>query len=576
MTRSAQESYSASSLPTRLPKALVPNSLSHSEKALLGMAVADLAQASQNGVVQFCTLRAGSLSSPGSSAMQNFMLRRAVGAAAAFEKHLKDQRPVSTTSLSSSLKVGIASLSPTASPSNLTPNVLSSCGGSSRAALGPTDARPAFVGKAVPNASHHAMPFAPETSSAWSLQVLAQGRRTSIPDYNAVGNGAAKVETAGDEGGANNGVASGAKEGVPVRTTAVKSRRFKATSVEQNGHSTALTSGPLDPLPDGGASGQQARGQGFSTQAVAIQEEDPYNGATSAPNGNATRYDKDAQERRARAQAKQAQSSFAKPPPPPPKSLKSATPKRTVYTKPSKGASGVNGAPPRLVGGAIPADNLAPAVAAPSEINSRLTVSSNGRAREVSDSFAEEIGSSSDRFNSDLRPVNQVGSSDLLPGTDSVDVQEPPTTNGAASFSEPVTGVLAGGPADSSEPNGRTLPPLAAVTGKASKPRGRPPKAIQAPMMETPPAPVETPLETPTPLPAPSSGVPKAVPLPVFSNTVQPVSRRVVNGAVGKQPDTVRGAPMRDLLEENGIILPDYAIGEHRILCPMVRLYEVI
>ncbi|GAQ90211.1 hypothetical protein KFL_006140010 [Klebsormidium nitens] len=540
------------------------------------MALADLAQASHHGAVQFSVpdpiLRAGVVSSPGLSAMRNLMLRRALGAAAAFEKHFTNQRPASKASTLSSVQRPFAgSSSPTYLPNSAIPTLaLSSSDGNLTGALRTADARPSFAG-------HHPLSSASPTGPAWSSRAVAQSRSTKSGQYNAVGNGAAKVETAGDEGGTKSGVPSSASNGRPIDTAPVGNEEPTSFSLDQNGHSTVSKNGAPDSVPaalrsDGGPLGKQVKRREFSSQAVPVEEEGASNGTESAQNGNPTRYDKDAQERRARAQAKQAQSTFLKPPPRRPTTGKSATPQKTTFKAPSKSSKGQSGGSEVLLrsvaANELRTEDLVPPFAARSEDNSDLAVSSNGRAGEALESFLAETGNPGNGFVSDLRS----GSADSLPKTDIASSEEMFSTNGAAvSGSGPVAGVLTSSSANPPELNGRTLPPLAIVEGKVPKPRGRPSKATQAPATQTQPPILDNLSEAPTVQPAPNSGVAKAVPLPVFSNTVQPVSRRVVNGAVGKQPDTVRGAPMRDLLEENGIILPDYSIGEYRILCPMCK-----
>jgi hypothetical protein len=470
---------------------------------------------------QFCSVRL--------LVMRNLSLRRALGAAAAFEKHVLNQRGRSNKVVSE-LQEGVqAGLSVSSGPS-----VVRAARGPQSDGIKPSNAT-SFLEKA-PTTSHltartsmgdrHLHNYMQEVGG-WRLRALAQDISTSRVPHDAVGNG-----RVGSQGGDTPPVSSDVLvNGAPSGSNAVSTKNGVTVSGDVNGVATVRSS----KLSKENPSGRRISARGHATAAVSPVEDnvEDIGGEQAAAEG--TKYGQEAAQRAARARAMKAQNANLKSPPARPR--KAAEGKQPVRRRPPKEKPDAPSELTTTFDKPVDTPGLsAGSLSVAASIDSSPIV---GPYTDASTPDAPKVPLPSQDLGSESRPQN--GTTAPLPSMGDG------------------TPAAAANKAPDGRKKERTLPPLAA-NGKALKGKGR-----QSP---SPPA-VEETIGSQAPG-KPSNGVSAPPGLPAFSNMVQPVSRGFANPVVGKQPDTVRGAPLRDLLEENGIILPDYTPGEYRILCPKV------
>lgn len=503
------------------------------------MALAGRIWARQKGLVESSPseqpFQAGGASSRFSSVrllvMRNLSLRRALGAAAAFEKHVLNQRGRSDKVVSE-LQEGVqAGLSV-----SLGPSVVWAARGPQSDGIKPSNAT-SFLGKAL-TTSHltartsmgdrHLHNYMQEVGG-WRLRALAQDISTSRVPHDAVGNG-----RVGSQGGDTPPVSSDVLvNGAPSGSNAVSTKNGVTVSGDVNGVASVRSS----KLSKKNPSGRRISARGHATAAVSPVEDNMEDIGVEQAAAEGTKYGQEAAQRAARAKAMKAQNANLKPPPARPR-------------KAAEGRQPVRRRPPKEKPDAPLKSELSTTFDKPVDTHGL----SAGTLSEVASIDSSPIvGPYTDASTPDAPKVplplqGSGGESRAQNGTAAPHLSTGDSTSGAAANKAPEV-----------RKKERTLPPLAA-NGKVLKGKGR--------QSSSPPAVEET---NGSQAPGkPSNGVGAPPGLPAFSNMVQPVSRGFANPVVGKQPDTVRGAPLRDLLEENGIILPDYTPGEYRILCPKV------
>jgi hypothetical protein len=504
-----------------------------------GMALAGKTWARQKGLVESSPselpFQAGSASSQFGFArllvMRNLSLRRALGAAAAFEKHVLNQRGRSDKVVLE-LQEGVQASSSVSSG----PSVVRAAHGPQSDGIKPSNAT-SFLGKAptmhlsarTSLGDRHLHNYMQEVGG-WRLRALAQDISTSRIPRDAIGNG-----RVGSQGGDTPPLSSDVVvNGAPSGSNGVATKNGVTVSGDAKGVASVRSS----KLSKKNPSGRRISARGHATAAVSPVEDNVEGVGVEEAAAEGTKYGQEAAQRAARAKAMKAQNANLKPPPARPR--KAADGKQPVRRRPPKEKPDAPSKAELTTTFDKPVDTPGLSAGTLSEVASSDSSPIMGPYTDASSPDAptkvplplQSSGGESRAQNGTAAPLPSMGDS----------------TPGAAANKAP-----------EGRKKERTLPPLAA-NGKALKGKGR--------RSPSPPA-VEEKNGSQAPG-KPSNGVGAPPGLPAFSNTVQPVSRGFANPVVGKQPDTVRGAPLRDLLEENGIILPDYTPGEYRILCPKV------